>query len=88
MMCVSDLRKEALQSLYCKFSEVKQANLCVKCHSSQWSCFIAAEQEINGNAIAMVLAYAPGPDWLKDIVPTLSTMFCILSTMPTRSVGC
>ena len=29
------------------------------------------EQEMDGNAINFGLASAPGPDWLKDVVPTL-----------------
>ncbi len=29
------------------------------------------EQELDGKAIAVGLASSPGPDWLKDVVPTL-----------------
>lgn len=69
MTCASGLRRKALQSLYCKFSKVKQAKNVVH-HCDH--VFIVAEQEMDGNAIAMGLASAPGPDWLNDI-PTLGT---------------
>ena len=39
--------------------------------SSQVFILLILDQEMDGNAVVFGLASAPGPDWLKDIIPTL-----------------
>ena len=38
---------------------------------------------LDGNAIAVGLAYSPGPDWLKDIVSTLGVRLKVHITLRT-----
>ena len=38
------------------------------------------EQDMDCKAIAFGLATAPGPDWLKDVIPALGLMLAYLTT--------
>ena len=41
------------------------------CSGISMSVYVTAEQDMDGKAIAFGLATAPGPDWLKDLIPAL-----------------
>lgn len=45
--------------------------------------FFFAEQDMDGNAVAMSLASVPGPDWLKDIIPTLGVRLKVHTALRT-----
>ena len=46
------------------------------------------EQEMDGNAIAFGLASAPGPDWLKELVPTLGQRLKVHNALRTLCSEC
>lgn len=68
-----------LLSPCCVLSKVCQ---CMHAHRNCLLFFIV-EQDLDGNAIAMGLASTPGPDWLKDIIPTLGVRLKVHNALRT-----
>ena len=68
-----------LQSPFCTLSKV---HVCARAHRTVIRYFYV-EQDLDGNAIAMGLASTPGPDWLKDIVPTLGVRLKVHNALRT-----
>ncbi len=47
-------------------------------HRNDEHVYVIADQELDGCAIAFGLGSAPGPHWLKDIIPTLGQRLKVL----------
>ena len=82
-MSTSGLRMADFPIPFCRPFEVLQAIrriLSVIC--------LNTEQDMDGKDIAFGLATAPGPDWLKDVIPALGLRLKVHNSLRTWCAEC